>query len=92
MRLSGFPKDDYGSDNHKEIGDHTHKVQDEEIENVIASIEKEENTVFLDEIKIEIPTRFNDKVSDIKKAVPKEYQGVFTIEQIGAGSGNESDF
>ena len=59
---------------------------------VTTTIEKEENTVYLDEIKIEIPTRFNDRVSDIKKAVPEEYQGIFTIEQIGAGSGNESDF
>ena len=59
---------------------------------VRTSIEKEENTVYLDEIKIEIPTEFKDKVPNIKKAVPEEYQGVFTIGQIGAESENERDF
>ena len=58
---------------------------------VRTSIEKDENTVYLDEIKIEIPTEFKDKIQSIKKAVPEEYQGVFTIERIGT-SENERDF
>lgn len=58
---------------------------------VRTSIEKDENTVYLDEIKLEIPTEFKNKISNIKKAVPEEYQGVFTIEQIGT-SENERDF
>ena len=50
---------------------------------VRTSIEKEKNTVYLDEIKIEVSSEYGEKIPYIKKAVPEEYQGVFTIEQIG---------
>lgn len=59
---------------------------------VRTSIEKQENTVYLDEVKIEIPQEFEDKIPNIKKAVPKEYESVSTIEKVSAGSENERDF
>lgn len=46
---------------------------------VRTSVEKDENTVYLDEVKIEIPEEFKDKISAITKAVPVEYKSVFTI-------------
>ena len=52
---------------------------------VRTSVEKDENTVYLDEVKIEIPEEFNDKIPAITEAVPVEYKSVFTIEQINAG-------
>lgn len=52
---------------------------------VRTSVEKDENTVYLDEVKVEIPEEFKDKISAITEAVPVEYKSVFTIEQINAG-------
>lgn len=46
---------------------------------VTTTIDEEENTVYLEEIKIEVGKAFEDKISSIKNNVPKEYQEVLKV-------------
>lgn len=46
---------------------------------VRTSVEKDENTVYLDEVKIEIPEEYGNKISAITEAVPEEYKSVFAV-------------
>lgn len=52
---------------------------------VRTSVEKDENTVYLDEVKIEIPEEYKEKISSISQAVPAEYKSVFVVELINTG-------
>ena len=52
---------------------------------VRTSVEKDENTVYLDEVKVEIPVEYKDKASGITQAVPEEYKSVFNIAYINTG-------
>ncbi len=60
------------------------KVSEYEIY-VRTSVEKDENTVYLDEVKIEIPEEYKGKASDITQAIPEEYKSVFNIAYINTG-------
>lgn len=46
---------------------------------ISTSVDEEENTVFLEEIKIEIGKAFEDKITDIKNKAPEEYQKVLKV-------------
>ena len=46
------------------------------------SVEAEENTVYLDEIKIQVAEEFGDKIPEIKKAVAEEYKTVLVVEKM----------
>ena len=46
------------------------------------SVEAEENTVYLDEIKIQVAEEFGDKIPEIKKAVTEEYKTVLVVEKM----------
>lgn len=46
---------------------------------VSTSVDETENAVFLDEIKIEVHKDFQDKISEIKKQIPKEYKEILKI-------------
>ncbi len=43
------------------------------------SVDKDENTVYLEEIKIEVGERFKEKIPDIKSKVPKEYKEILKV-------------
>ncbi len=49
---------------------------------VNTTVEKEENTVFLDSIKIEVPEKFADKIPEIQKLVKEEYLVVLVVEKM----------
>ena len=46
---------------------------------ITTTIDEENNTVFLEEIKIEVDKTFEDEISDIKNKVPEEYQVVLKV-------------
>lgn len=46
---------------------------------ITTTIDEEENTVYLEEIKIEVGKAFEDKISTIKSNIPKEYQEVLKV-------------
>lgn len=46
---------------------------------ITTTVDEEENTVFLEEIKIEIGKAFEEKIGIIKNNVPKEYQKVLKV-------------
>lgn len=46
------------------------------------SVETEENTVYLDEIKIQVAEEFGDKIPEIKNAVTEEYKTVLIVEKM----------
>ncbi len=46
---------------------------------ITTTVDEEENTVFLEEIKIEVGKTFEDKISVIKSSIPKEYQEVLKV-------------
>lgn len=43
------------------------------------TVDERENTVFLDEIKIEVGKDFEGEIADIKNKVPQEYKGVLKV-------------
>jgi hypothetical protein len=49
---------------------------------VKTTVEIEENTVYLDSIKIEVSEKFADKISEIKKSVKEEYRTVLIVEKM----------
>ncbi len=46
---------------------------------ITTTVDEEENTVFLEEIKIEVGKAFENKISIIKSNIPKEYQEVLKV-------------
>lgn len=46
---------------------------------ITTTVDEEENTVYLEEIKIEVGKAFKDKINDIKNNVPEEYQEVLKV-------------
>ncbi len=46
---------------------------------VSTRIEKEENTVYLDEIRIDVHKLFESKIPQIQKQIPEEYKKIFKI-------------
>lgn len=46
---------------------------------ITTNADKEENTVFLEEIKIEVHKSFEGKIPEIEKQIPEEYKQVFKI-------------
>ena len=46
---------------------------------IITSVDEEENTVYLEEIKIEVGKAFENKISIIKSNVSEEYQEVLKV-------------
>ncbi len=46
---------------------------------ISTSIDETENTVYLEEIKIEVGIGFEDKITDIKNKVPQEYRSVLKV-------------
>ncbi len=46
---------------------------------ITTTVDEEENTVYLEEIKIEIGKKFESKISIIKSNIPKEYQEVLKV-------------
>ncbi len=46
---------------------------------VTTTVDEDENTVYLEEIKIEVGKAFENKISIIKSNVPKEYQEVLKV-------------
>ncbi len=49
---------------------------------VKTSAEMEENTVYLDEIKIQVAEEFQEKIPEIEKAVAEEYKPVLIVEKM----------
>ncbi len=49
---------------------------------VTTSVEKDVGTVYLEGIKIEVAEEFKDKIPDIAKMVPVEYEPVFTVTSV----------
>lgn len=43
------------------------------------SVDEEENTVYLEEIKIEVSENFRDKIPVIEKSISKEYEGILKV-------------
>ncbi len=43
------------------------------------SVDEEENTVYLEEIKIEVGNAFKDKIDEIKSQVSEEYQEILKV-------------
>jgi L-rhamnose mutarotase len=54
------------------------EVQEYEIY-ITTTVDEAENTVFLEEIKIEVGKAFGEKIDIIKSSVPKEYQEVLKV-------------
>lgn len=46
---------------------------------ITTTVDEDENTVYLDEIKIEVGKAFENKISIIKSKVPEEYQEVLKV-------------
>lgn len=46
---------------------------------ITTNVQKEENTVYLEEIKIEVDKSFEAEIPHIKEQIPKEYEKVFKI-------------
>jgi len=46
---------------------------------ISTSVNEEENTVYLEEIKIEIGGSFYDKISVVKNKIPEEYKSVLKV-------------
>lgn len=46
---------------------------------ITTTVDEEENTVFLEEIKIEVGKAFENKISIIRSNVPEEYQEVLKV-------------
>lgn len=46
---------------------------------ITTTVDEDENTVYLEEIKIMVDEAFEAKISTIKSNVPKEYQGVLKV-------------
>ena len=46
---------------------------------ITTTVDEEENTVFLEEIKIEVGKAFEEKIDVVKSSVPKEYQEVLKV-------------
>ena len=46
---------------------------------ITTTVDEEENTVYLEEIKIDVGKSFEDKIAAIKNSVPKEYQQVLKV-------------
>lgn len=46
---------------------------------ISTSVDEEKNTVYLEEIKIEVGKAFEEKITDIKNKVPQEYKSVFKV-------------
>ena len=46
---------------------------------ITTTVDEEENTVFLEKIKIEVGKAFEGKIGVIKSSVPKEYQEVLKV-------------
>ena len=46
---------------------------------ITTTVDEEENTVYLDEIKIEVGKAFENKISAIKNNIPKEYQEILKV-------------
>ena len=46
---------------------------------ITTSVDEEENTVYLEEIKIEVDSDFGEMIPEIKKNVPKEYQEILKV-------------
>lgn len=46
---------------------------------ITTTVDEEENTVYLEEIKIEIGKAFENKIGIIKSNIPKEYQEVLKV-------------
>ena len=46
---------------------------------ITTTVDEKENTVFLEEIKIEVGKAFEGKIGVIKSSVPKEYQEVLKV-------------
>ena len=46
---------------------------------ITTTVDEEENTVFLEEIKIEVGKTFENKISVIKSSIPKEYEVVLKV-------------
>ncbi len=46
---------------------------------ITTTVDEEENTVFLEEIKIEVGKAFENKISIIKSNIPKEYQEILKV-------------
>lgn len=46
---------------------------------ITTSVDEEENTVYLEEIKIEVGSDFSEKLPEIKKNIPKEYQEILKV-------------
>lgn len=49
---------------------------------VKTDVEIEENTVYLDEIKIQIPQKWKSKISEIEGKVNEEYKRVLVVEKL----------
>lgn len=46
---------------------------------ITTTVDEEENTVYLEEIKIEVGKAFENKISAIKNNIPEEYQEVLKV-------------
>ena len=46
---------------------------------ITTTVDEEENTVYLEEIKIDVGIGFEDKILIIKNSIPKEYQQVLKV-------------
>lgn len=46
---------------------------------ITTSVNEEENTVVLEEIKIEVGKAFEEKIANIKKKIPEEYESVLEV-------------
>ncbi len=46
---------------------------------ITTTVDEEENTVYLEEIKIEVGKAFKDKINDIKNNIPEEYQEILKV-------------
>ena len=46
---------------------------------ITTTVDEDENTVFLEEIKIEVGKAFESKISSIKSNIPEEYQEVLKV-------------
>lgn len=46
---------------------------------ITTTVDEEENTVYLEEIKIEVDNAFENNINNIKSLVPKEYQEVLKV-------------
>ena len=46
---------------------------------ITTTVDEEKNTVFLEEIKIEVGKAFENKISIIKSNIPKEYQEILKV-------------